>query len=402
MIEENSNVPSILVCTGWQTTNIGDVAFTPAILSLLKKHVPEARVIAWVMNADEEIEALVRKNWPEVEWLRGELDSRGEPVTPALMAAFEQADLFLYNSGPLINYGYYNETWDWTVRAALPLFFRRTMGKPYGIYAQSFDRFAPPSEMVFGDLLSQADFIYTRETRSLEHLKEIGVKTPVLEFAPDADFGFDLRDDEKASAFLDAEGLEDQKFLVLNIRSINRQLEESGFRDTFMQQMREIMIRWVQETGLPVLIAPEQVREISAHGPLLVDPLPEDVKARVHTRDTWWLPNEAAAVFARARAVIGMEPHSLIMALADGVPILHPQYWGFGLKAQMFDDIGLGEWLFDMETQSSDEIFDVLLAVHQQYDAAREKVAEAMKFIRQREAAAMGVIRRVCLEAGVK
>lgn len=402
MIAENSHVPSILVCTGWQTTNIGDVAFTPAILSLLKKHVPEARVIAWVMNIDEGTEALVRKNWPEVEWICGELDSRGEPVTPALMAAFEQADLFLYNSGPLINYGYYNETWDWTVRAALPLFFRRTMGKPYGIYAQSFDRFAPPSEMVFGDLLTNADFIYTRETRSLEHLKEIGVKTPVLEFAPDADFGFDLRDDERAKAFLDAEGLEDQKFLVLNIRSINRQMEEAGLRDAFMQQMREIMVRWIRDTGLPVLIAPEQVREISAHASLLVDPLPEEVKALVHTRDEWWLPDEAAAVFARARAVIGMEPHSLIMALADGVPVLHSQYWGFGYKAQMFDDIGLGEWLFDLEMQTSDEIADALLKVHREYDEARAKASEAMKFVRQREAEAMAVIRRVCLEEGEK
>lgn len=397
MNKSPEKAPSILVCTAWQTTNIGDVAFTPAMMALLKMYLPEARVVAWVLNLDEGTEELVRKNWPEVELVRGELDSKGMPITPELKKAFEETDLFLYNSGPLLNYGYYNEDWNWSIRAALPLFYCRSMGKPYGLYAQSFDRFAPPSEMIFGDLLTDAAFVFTRETFSLEHLKEIGVRTPVLEFAPDADFGFDLYDDQRATAFLEKEGLEDRKFLVVNIRSINRQMEEHGLRNGFMQNMREIMIDWVRETGLPVLIAPEQVREIEVAETLLLDPLPDDVRKRVHRRKTWWLPNEARSVFARARAIVGMEPHSLIFALADGIPVLHTQYWGFGRKAQMFADIGLGDWLFDMEKQSAAEISKVLLEVDRDYGQAQATVAAAMKRVRDSEARAMSVVRKTCL-----
>lgn len=389
----NANSPSILLCTGWQTTNIGDMAFTPAMLRMLEKYVPEARVVAWVMHMDEGDEELYRANWPEVQIVRGTLDTKGNPISPELKKAFEETDLFLYNSGPLFSYGTYTTSWDVCIRAALPLFYCRSLGKPYGIYAQSFDGFAPPSGLIFKDLLSEAAFVFTRETHSLAHLKEIGVCTPVLDFAPDADFGFDLRDEDRATTYLDQEGLKEGQFLVVNILSKNWKMEANGLRDGFMEKMRELIINWVRTTHLPVLIAPEQVRELTTAQPLLVDFLPADVRALVHQRTTWWLPSEARSVFSKARALIGMEPHSAIMALTEGVPSMHLSYKGFGYKGQMFDDIGLGEWLFDIEKQSSDEITEVLLKVDREYSQARAKVAKAMQWVRQSEADAMGVVK---------
>lgn len=388
--------PSILLCTGWQSTNIGDEAFTPAMLHLLEKHVPEAEVVVWGKQLSAETLELVGERWPEARFVSGEIDSKGEEIPEELRAAFAGTDLFLYNSGQVLNYGYYSESWDPSLHAALPLLYCRDIGKPYGLYAQSFDLFAQPSPVFYRGIFQNAAFAFARESESIDYLREQQLLAPVTRFAPDAAFGFDLFDDEAAEVFLRRTGLEDGKFLGVILRTVSRQMEAAGLRDLFLEKMREIVVRWIRETGLPVLLCPEQQREISPVGPLFIEKLPADVRSRVFARESWWGPDEARSVYARARALVGMEPHSLIMALTAGVPALHAYYAGFGRKAQMYRDIGLGDWLFDLESVSPKAMGDVLLGVHQNREIARERVASAMTIVREAEREAMGVVRGIC------
>lgn len=388
--------PSILLCTGWQSTNIGDEAFTPAMLHLLEKHVPEAGVVVWGKQLTEETRELVCERWPEARFVSGEIDSKGGEIPEELRAAFAGTDLFLYNSGQVLNYGYYSESWDPSLHAALPLLYCRDIGKPYGLYAQSFDLFAQPSPVFYREIFRNAAFAFARETESIDYLREQQLLAPVTRFAPDAAFGFDLFDDEAAVGFLRRMELEEGRFLGVILRTVSRQMEAAGLRDVFLEKMREIVVRWVRETGLPVLLCPEQEREIPSARPLFLEKLPIDVRAHVLARETWWQPDEARAVYARASALIGMEPHSLIMALTAGVPALHAYYAGFGRKAQMYGDIGLGDWLFDLESVSAEAIGDVLLEVHRRTDEARERVASAMAIVRKAESEAMGVVRGIC------
>ncbi|MDZ4198795.1 MAG: hypothetical protein U1E27_05850, partial [Kiritimatiellia bacterium] len=67
------------------------------------------------------------------------------------------------------------------------------------------------------------------------------------------------------------------------------------------------------------------------------------------------------------------EPHSMIMALQYGVPILHPMHWVFGCKAQMWDDLGLADWRFDMDECDADTLAEKLLDVHGHIEAARDR-----------------------------
>src|SRR5688500_6482371 len=39
--------PTILLRSGWQTVNIGDIAHTPGLLALLERHLPAADVVLW-------------------------------------------------------------------------------------------------------------------------------------------------------------------------------------------------------------------------------------------------------------------------------------------------------------------------------------------------------------------
>ncbi len=82
-----------------------------------------------------------------------------------------------------------------------------------------FDKFDAPAMSFYRDVLNRAAFIYCRDTESLKYLKENNFKTPVFEFAPDGCFGIDVRDEEKGLAYLKKAGLEENKFLVVVIRT---------------------------------------------------------------------------------------------------------------------------------------------------------------------------------------
>ena len=64
----------------------------------------------------------------------------------------------------------------------------------------------------------------------------------------------------------------------------------------------------------------EMTYQIPMAKEVLVDPLPSDVKKNVVWRDTYWLPDEAASIYSKAQAVVSVECHSPIIALANGTP----------------------------------------------------------------------------------
>ncbi len=94
----------------------------------------------------------------------------------------------------------------------------RRMGKPYGLFGQSY---AP--RVVSGreekDLLAGAAFVYCRETRTLDMLRQAGLRPPVLDFNPDGCFGIDVKNDPAATAFLSAHGLEEHRFMTIQLRT---------------------------------------------------------------------------------------------------------------------------------------------------------------------------------------
>ena len=94
--------PVILLRSGWQVENIGDVAHTPGFLAVAEKYYPEAEVIFWPFYGllpEEEVEML-QKRFPKLTIVRGFLNDSGVPSTPELADAILKADIFVHNSGP--------------------------------------------------------------------------------------------------------------------------------------------------------------------------------------------------------------------------------------------------------------------------------------------------------------
>lgn len=392
--------PCILLRSSWQTVNIGDIAHSPGVLRLLEKHLPHAQVMLWPCNIDRGVEPMLRAGFPRVQIVKGTLDKAGEPSTPELRAAFDRATLLLHGSGPSVVCAKDLEGW------------RKLTGKPYGIYGVTVSGVNDELR----DLLSCARFVYCRDTISLETVRKSGATPPVLEFAPDGAFGFHLRDEDRAAAYLAASGLEEGRFVAAIPRlrytpyyqihhreptqeDLRKAAISAEFQEADHARLREALILFVRETGLKVLACPEMIHEMRVAKESLVDPLPEDVKTRVVWREDYWLPDEATSVYARALGVVSFEMHSPIMAAANGTPAIHLRQPTDTCKGQMWRDVGLSDWIFEIDDATGEDIARPLVAFATDRDESLEYLAAAMGFVRQRQEETMRVVGEAASQA---
>ncbi|MCX6908667.1 MAG: polysaccharide pyruvyl transferase family protein [Verrucomicrobia bacterium] len=391
---------TILLQSAWDIVNIGDIGHTPGTLRIIEQHLPDVRVVVWAMKLDERVTAMLHRRFPKVEFLQGNLTGKGER-DEKLREAIRRCDLFIRNSGMGQDTSFME--------------FCRKAAKPYGLYGQSY--FA---SMVEGKgateriaLLNGAAFIYCRDSKSLDILRNAGLKPPVLEFGPDGCFGIDVRDDERGLATMKKLGLEERKFITIQLRTNTAKLP--GVDDKRVPSLnplhpspqqiadderraavyRDLITRWVKRTGFKVLIAPEVKKEMEHNKRLLHDPLPEEIRRHVANLDTFWNADEAASVFARAHTAVCPEPHSLIIALANGTPVIHTYSEFHSPKCWMFRDIGLPEWLLEFDSTAAAKMAETLFAIHDDYPGALAKVKKAMAFVEQRQTATMAVVRRL-------
>jgi len=154
--------------------------------------------------------------------------------------------------------------------------------------------------------------------------------------------------------------------------------------------VREAIVSLVRKTGYKVLLCPEMTYQLDIIGPLLYDPLPEDVKAKVVRRTTFWLPDEASAVYRRAAAVLSCENHSPILAVVAGTPCIYVHQPEDGIKGHMWEDVGLKDWCMEIEQTTGQAIAARLLEIHAKGEASRARARDAAAYAQriQRERAA--------------
>ena len=69
--------------------------------------------------------------------------------------------------------------------------------------------------------------------------------------------------------------------------------------------------------------------------------------------------------------------------MANGTPIIHTYSEFHSPKCWMFKDIGLGEWLMEMDETSADKMAETLFAIAADYPAAHGKVKKAMAYVNE-------------------
>ncbi len=416
--------PRILLRSSWQSVNIGDIGHTPGALSLIEKYFPEAEVTLWPGNLGHGSRTLLTAGYPRLKITEGSLDQDGKPTTPALAKAWEETDLYLSGSGsgfPASNHA---------------VTFHKTTGKPVGVFGVSTD----PVSGIGGDrdpeggtlkslreralklpathlpadlryIMDRAAFFFCRDTISRDYLKAQGVKTPILEFGPDAQLGMHLRDDAKGFAYLKANGLEEGKFIcviprlrytpyykIRNTPRVESDYLKDAINDRTTEQdhtkLREMIISYVRNTGNKVMACAEMTYQVEMAKEVLVDPLPADVKKNVVWRDTYWLPDEAASIYSKAQAVISVECHSPLIALQTGTPTFYVRQPTDTCKGQMYRDIGANDWFFEVDETNGRELWSRLEAIHKNPAKAKAKVKAIMATVAERQKRMVDVVRQ--------
>jgi len=390
--------PTILLTSGWQDINIGDIAHTPGLLAILNERLPQATIILWKKSKSEQVEALLNKHYPKVRIINGQVDKTTfAPETDEVKAAFRQADFFLHGSGPSVVAADFVESW------------HRQTGKPFGIFGVTTQDITP----ALAELLKHASFIYTRETASIDKLKQAGLSSPHIAFAPDATFAMTIQDRERAQQFMQANGLQPKKFIcaVPRLRRTpyyKLKPNNSGWSPEYIKEMdalndkwkeidhaklREAMITWVRQTKNKVVLCPEMTYAVNIMDELLVRPLPDDVKPFVVKHD-YWMPDEAASLYAQAHTVLSCECHSPIIALTNGTPAFYIRQPQDTIKGQMYYDLGLKDWTFEIEQTTGKQIADQLMQVHADYPTAERNIAQSLKKVRKQYETAFTFIKK--------
>lgn len=356
---------TILLVSGWQDINIGDIAHTPGLLNVLETFMPESRIILWKRSYSAEVEEMLKRNFPKVRIIHGTVNADSTVDSEDVKAAFAEADLMIHGSGPSVVGKTNLEAW---VKAT---------GKPFGIFGTTIQTI----DKSLAELLKKASFIYTRETASLKVLNDSQIKSAAQFFVPDATFFLSLRNEEKAAAFLAGKSLESKKFIcviprlrrtpyylqrpesytakqVKEIDDLNNSKKEEDHA-----KLREAIVTWVRKTGNKVLVCPEMTYQVDIMDELLIDPLPDDVRPFVLKRG-YWFPDEAASVYAKAFAVLSFECHSPIIALRNGTPAFYLRQPEDTIKGQMYYDLGLTDWVFEIEQVTGKAISDKLMQVY--------------------------------------
>lgn len=393
----NGRAPRILLRSSWQVVNIGDIAHTPGVLALIEKHIPDAEVILWASyDFSDEVAAMEKRRFPNLKVVKGRINDNGEASNGDLAEAIDRADFLLHGSGPSLVAARDVTSWVKHVR------------KPFGVYGITYGSFFDADRTA---LLNQARFVYFRDSVSLMTAKKQGITSPVMEFGPDGAFACDLRDDEKAEAFLKAHDLEEGQFLCCLSRlrytpywtipqkkrpidperhAYNEKMKEHDHR-----ALREAIIAVVRETPLKVLLCPEDMTQMAVGKEMFFDRLPADVKKRVVWREKFWLTDEALSTYVRSAGLFGSEMHSPIMALGNGIPAIVCRFKEQTSKGFMWRDIGLSEWLFDLDRPEDHErIVPAVLSLAQDAEAAKTRVATARAFVQKRQRETMAELSR--------
>ena len=414
--------PRILLRSSWQSVNIGDIGHTPGALSLLEKYFPEAEITLWPGELGHGSRDLLTKGYPRLKFAEGSLKG-DKPTTPALTKAWEEADLYLSGSGS----GF--------PAASHAVAFQKVTGKPVGVFGVSNDPISgiggdrdpeggtlaslreralklPPTHLS-ADLryiMDRAAFFFCRDTITRDYLKVQGVRTPILEFGTDAQLGMHLRDDAKGLPWLKAHGLEEGKFICVIPRlrytpyyrvKKTARVPSDDIKDAINNRtterdhakLREMIVAYVKATGNKVMVCAEMTYEVEMGKEVLVDPLPADVKKNIVWRDTYWLPDEAASIYAKAQAVISVECHSPLIALHNGTPTFYVRQPTDTCKGQMYRDIGAHDWFFEIDETSGPQLWSRLEAIVKDPPGARAKVKAIMAMVEGRQRRMVQVVR---------
>lgn len=151
--------------------------------------------------------------------------------------------------------------------------------------------------------------------------------------------------------------------------------DNERFAEKDHEKLRQVIVKWVTETGNKVVVVPEMQCQTELFEPLLYNPLPENIKRKVEMHP-YWQPDAAASLYSKAAAVISMECHSPIISLVNGTPAIYVRQPSDTIKGQMYYDLKLDDWIFEIDNTTGEQIAERVMEIYRSYPESLEKVKQ--------------------------
>jgi len=374
----------ILLRGSWQTKNIGDIAHTPGFLNLAKQFLPDCEIWLWPCQINLGVREMLLENFPGLRIVetKAELDE-----------AFEQCDMLVHGSAPIVA--------DQSIKP-----WKEKTGKPYGLYGVTVDGLWTEEKKT---ALSEADFVFCRDSLSQYFLYQQNLKCPMIGFTPDSTFGMKLGKDASAEKYMKENGLEPEQFVcvVPRMRLTPASFDDDHFNytdpwreshamdnlESDMAKMREVICHFVEKYGLKVMICPEMTYQVPLGRRYLYERLPESVKKHVVLKREYWITSEAESVYAKAKMLVSMDMHSPIMFVVEHKPAIMLRQAEDTWKGQMWRDLGMQDWILELNVTEAPEINACVDKILQNYPAALKQAEKAATLAVEYDRKAMEYIR---------
>lgn len=360
--------PRVLIRSIWQIENIGDIAHGIGMATLVRRAMPEAVITLWTARLNDALRALLARALPGVTILELGTSRVQERIVLA------SASVLISSSSPGL-----------AARSAIAKWLDHG-ARPYGLFGLTWTAGNAQEKA----MIERAAFAFFRDSASVKQARSAGLGRAA--WVPDDAFACPPATAAAETARLPT-GFAPRGYVCCIPRyrhtpgwaNGRRPFDpvEAAFNAAHVEAdhaaLRTAMIRAVREAGVSLLICPEDTSQIALGRTALYDPLPSDVKAKAHVLGRFWMPDEAMATFGSAAAVLSADQHSAILALTQGVPALLCRSREQTSKGLMWNDIGLGEWLFDFDDKTRMQALpEVLARILQDQAAARSTASQAL------------------------
>jgi polysaccharide pyruvyl transferase WcaK-like protein len=370
---------------------MGEVAQVAGLLKLLQREVPSARLTVWATSLAHGAEPWLRKRFPKVKFITGTIGRDGKPDQPELQQAWEECDFFLHGPSTHVIAREHIEAW------------KRHARKPFGIYGVTLDDI----DAKLKGLLEAAQFVFLRDGASRALAIRQGIKASQVSFVPDAALASDLLDDKSAEAWLAEHNLKAGEFVCVvpklrftpyweifdrspKYAEIAQEQMNRRCREEDLSLIREAVIQYLKaHPNARLLCAAEMPYQVALGQELVSEKFPESLRSRCVVREDAWLPDEAASIFAQAQWVLTMELLSAVVAQTVGTPAIHLRPPTDATQGQMWRDLGLRDWFFELDQVNAIQLAEALLKLKETPEVKARTLFQANEFIRESETAGM-------------
>lgn len=300
-------------------------------------------------------------------------------LSASVLGALEMADVKKIDGIIDISGFAYSDVWgaEPAERSLVWVRHCRKKGIPYVYMPQAWGPFAHPEVARNAiEMCRLSSLLYARDEESFAYLNKLSEESrDKAKLAPDIAFKFQGAEKEEGISLLKSLGVETEKVPVVgltpNLRVYERMTGE-GRNNAYVRLFVSVVRHCLQKWDAAVILIPHELalgQGMRKDDRFLCGLIQEGISAqgRVVNMSESLSADMIKAVIGNLDIVIGSRFHSLVFALASGVPVVA---LGWAHKyGELVRNVGLGDFFLDLQDMDEETILDMI----EKAWAAREK-----------------------------